>query len=81
MSEKTGKIGLKKLMTKIPIVNDCLDSKYDIRAIKDPSKPVFPILKDRDILSFAMNKMNRCLAISEYESLLEKLGPEHYENF
>ena len=81
MSEKTGKIGLKKLMTKIPIVNDCLDSKYDVRAIKDQPKSVFPILKDRDTLCFAMNKMNRCLAISEYESLLEKLRPEHYENF
>ena len=67
MIEKTSNLGLKKLMTKVPIAHDCLDNKYADKVSRD--KLAFPIFDNNKIFCEFSDKINRCVGIEEYENL------------
>lgn len=79
MLEKTKKAKLKKLMTKVPIMNDCLwgsakDVSLRYKNYKEYTKNnksdvIFKILDSKNFKEY-LKPIDRCLSIEEYEGMM-----------
>lgn len=66
MNELFKQSNLKRVVLKVPIMHDCLDSKYESFAKENST--IFPIFKEEEIKHICKG-LNRPLAISEFEQI------------
>lgn len=69
LNRKLREKDLKRVVLKVPVMHDCLDSKYEEKAKNDEC--IFPIFKSKEEIKSNFSSIDRPVSVEEYESLLK----------
>tara|TARA_Y100001973_G_C5201880_1_gene338438 strand:- start:1178 stop:2083 length:906 start_codon:yes stop_codon:yes gene_type:complete len=75
MMKKTKDAGLKKIMTKVPIVHDCINDSIAGQINKGRLSMAFPIFNKDDVKK-RLGHLERCTGIHEFERISVKMKQE-----